>query len=443
MRREQDSWPEQVRFIQIPGPNPVIKRGPKGAWDEVMLEAADAFKDVGTYYFYYHGVGAGKGYRMGVASSNHPLGPFRKHGDGPVLDLGPEGSWEDRHVACGLVYKEAEEQYYMWYSGTGTSSERGSWSIGLATAKHPLGPWEKYEGNPIIKDFGYVGGMVKAGGKYRLYTAYPISSPGYKGDYSPLAVALADSPEGPWERHPLNPLMVKGEREDWDDGGISEAEVLYHNGMYHMFYGGTELYGPRVESVGYAYSFDGFNFTKYRLNPVASRHANPNAAAFAEVHAIIEPPFVYLYHTLRPEHHDGESFPWIEDLGIQVLVTQTPFSLDMPVLNLDSLEAGKTTSLANSPPVGLGSIATAAVTAECTYSDKAAHPVRLHVRSSYDGENYDTADLVCFDNDLKPGKTARKTLELRAKVRFIKVLVENLDESQPVSDVKITASLGG
>jgi len=429
-------------FIQIPGPNPVITPGPDGAWDDGVTEAADAFRDVGTYYFYYHATGAGKGYRLGVASATSPLGPFEKHGDKPVLDLGPKGSWDDRYVACAMVLKDGPEKYYMWYSGHGSSREHRQWSIGLARASHPLGPWEKYDGNPILKDFGYVGGVVKVKGKYRLYCAHPISGPGYKGDYSPLAVALADSPEGPWTKYPGNPLMEKGDRGDWDDGGISEAEVLYHNGMFHMFYGGTEIYGPRLESIGYAYSFDGFKFTKYGRNPVAKRQANPNAAAFAEVHAIIEPPFIYLYHTLRYERRGNRSFPWTEDLGIQVLVTERPFSLDMPVLNLESLDAGKTTPLDDSPPVCLSNAKKAALTAECTYSQNAKKALRIHVRSSYDGINYDTSDLYTFDNEVKPGQLSRKTFELDTKVRFIKVLVENPDESESVSNVRITASLG-
>ena len=445
---------EDRQFIQIPGPNPIIRTGGKGAWDEVMLEASDAFRDVGTYYFYYHAIGRGNeneenepGYQVGVASSNHPLGPFKKHGDGPVLKVGPKGSWDDECVACAMVLRDGDEdepQYYMWYSGIGNDNDEDDfWSVGLATAEHPLGPWKKHEGNPVLKDFGYVGGVVKVDGKYRLYSAYPISWAGYKGDYSPLAVALADRPEGPWKRYGGNPLMTKGKPGDWDDGGISEAEVLFHNGMYHMFYGGTEYHGPRVESVGYAYSFDGFEWYKYGQNPVAKRRANPNAAAFAEVHAIIEPPFVYVYHTLRPEHHNGEDYPWVEDLGVQILVTETPFSFDMPILNLDSLEPGKTTTLADSPPVCLGSVKQVALTAECTYSEDAKKAIRIHVRSSYDGINYDTSDLYTFEDELKRGRLTRKTFELDTKVRFIKVLVENPDESNSVSDVKVTAALSG
>ncbi|MHC4721688.1 MAG: glycoside hydrolase family protein, partial [Planctomycetota bacterium] len=255
--------------------------------------------------------------------------------------------------------------------------------------------------------------------------------------------AIGDKPEGPFTKYEGNPLMRKGAKGDWDDGGISEAEVLFHNGMFHMFYGGTEYHGPRVESVGYAYSFDGFKWYKYGQNPVARRQANPNAAAFAEVHAIIEPPFVYLYHTLRPEHHNGDDYPWVEDLGVQVLVTEAPFSLEMPVLGVESLGAGKTTKLVDCPPVSLANVAGVSLTVECAYSKKATMPIRLHVRSSADGLKYDTTDLTLFDNDFIAGKTAQKTLDLNTNVRFIKVIIENLDRSRAASDIKVIASLSG
>ncbi|MHC4692340.1 MAG: glycoside hydrolase family protein [Planctomycetota bacterium] len=440
---KRDDLIENGLFIQIPGPNPVITPGPDGAWDDGVTEAADAFKDVDTYYFYYHAKGAGKGYRLGVASSTHPLGPFKKHGDKPVLDLGPKDSWDDKYVACAMILKEGPKKYYMWYSGYGNQPRHRKWSIGLATAEHPLGPWKKSESNPILEDFGYVGGVLKVKGKYHLYSAYPISWRGYKGDYSPLALAVAEVPEGPYTKYEGNPLMEKGDFGDWDDGGISEAEVLYHDGIFHMFYGGTHLYGPRLESIGYAYSLDGYNFIKYLRNPVAVRQANPNAAAFAEVHAIIEPPFIYLYHTLRYEERDNKRFPWNEDLGVQVLVTRRPFSLNMPVLNIESLGAGETTKLADSPPISLGHITRLALTAECRYTDGAEKPIRVHIRSSYDGLKYDTMDLHTFDNDLRIGGKARKTVRFEPKVGFIKVLVENPDQDEEVSDVKVIVTLGG
>ncbi len=442
---------EQMRFVQIPGPNPIITPGSAGAWDDGVVEAADAFEHLGKYYFYYHATGQGKGYRLGVASADHPLGPFTKHGDAPILDLGPEGSWEDQHVACAMVMRDDHEHrnvFYMWYSAIG-DEKKTDWSIGLATADHPLGPWTKHPNNPVMKDFGYLGGVVKIDGKYRLYSAFPINqglrrrrSLRYHGDYSPLAVAIGNRPQGPFEHYEGNPLMEKGDVGDWDDGGISEAEVLYHNGMFHKFYGATRTYGPRQESIGYAYSFDGFKWYKYGRNPVAMRHANPNAAAFAEVHAIIEPPFAYLYHTLRYERLGEDDFPWQEHLGVQVLAMQTPFSLDMPVLQVDALGAGASTALDDSPPISLGTVNRVSLTVGCTFGDKAREGLVVHVRSSADGEQYDTTDLYAFEVPVQAGQAARKTFALDSNVRFIKVMVENGDRAAAVTDVKVVASLG-
>jgi len=443
---------EQTEFIQIPGPNPILSPGPKGTWDDLVVEASDAFEDLGIYYFYYHATKRERGnYRLGVASSNNPLGPFLKHGDKPILDLGPKGSWDDDHVACAIVVKGGDEKYYMWYSGCTDSAD---WSIGLATAEHPLGPWEKYEGNPVLKDFGYLGGVINVNRKWHIYSAFPIHMPWAKGiyktrsldyhsDYSPLALALGDAPEGPFKKYTGNPLMIKGQPGEWDGGGISEAEVLFDNGMFHMFYGGTRQYGPRVEDIGYAYSFDGFQWFKYGKNPVATHSASPNTAAFAEVHAIIELPYIYTYHTMRPEESEGRSHPWIEALGVQVLVTRKPFSVEMPALFLESLEGGKTTKLEDAPPIGLSYITRLSLTSECLYSEKAKKPIRIHVRGSYDGLNYDTTDLYTLDNEVQPGQLTGKTFELESKVRFLKVMVENLDRREKVSDLKIIVTLGG
>ncbi len=345
----------------------------------------------------------------------------------------------------------------MWYSAKSSLTEQGVFGIGLATASNPLGPWKKYEGNPILEDFGYVGGAVKANGKYYLYTAYPIGSTGV--DYSPMSLAISDTPQGPWTKYSGNPVISQGEWGEWDDGGFSEAEVLYHSGVFHLFYGGTKLYAPRRlsrESIGYAYSFDGYNWVKYGLNPVVTREACPNLACFAEVHAIFESPFIYLYHTTRykdplrsgqGDTYDGykvdlKSYLY-EDLGVQVLVTQRPFSLDIPILNVSTLAPNSSTALKDCPAVNLSQIARLALTVECTYGKKAKKPIRIHIRASYDGMKYDTADLYTLDNDLRPGQLTRKTFQLDSKVRFIKVMVENLDIKESVSNLQITASLGG
>jgi len=438
---------KEDRFIQIPGPNPILRRGEKGAWDERLIECCDVLKDYETYYLYYHGEPSldnnqytDKGYRIGVATASYPLGPWKKYEKNPIMDLGPEGSWDCINVACASIIKEGTDKYYMWY--TGASHSKGvnrKRSIGLATASNPLGPWKKYKGNPIIENFGYVGAVLKIKGKYYVYTEHPINSTG--PDYGPISLATAASPEGPWKICKKNPVLAPGDWGSWDDGGFSEAEVTYREGIIHIFYGGAKLHPTRIrtlESIGYAYSLDGIKFTKHPENPVALRENNPNASAFAEVHTLFESPFVYLYHTLR---YVKGSRPDIEDLGVQILVRERAFSLTMPVLNINSVNKGKTTSLQDCSPISVGETSNIAITAECRYHADAKAGMRIHIRSSYDGINYDTLDLYAFENHFKPGKIVRKTTELNPKVKFIKVLVENLDRNRSIRNIKVTAVL--
>ena len=439
-------------FIQIPGPNPILTPGTGDQWDSGYIETSDAFKDFGTYYLYYHGSGGGKGYQIGVATSQHPLGPFKKYEGNPIMKTGPEGSWNDEHVACAMILKEGVDRYYMWYSVKSSElnlkreQHHSIFSVGLATADNPLGPWKEYEGNPIMEDFGYVGGVVKVKGKYYLYAEWPIGDTG--DDYGPMSVAIADKPEGPWKIWPDNPVMKAGEWGEWDDGGISEAEVIYWAGVFHTFYGGTKLYEPRItsrESIGYAYSFDGLNFIKYGLNPVAGRNANPNAASFSEVHAVFEPPFVYLYHTLRykqPRHEaDKKTWPLVEDIGVQVLVLQKHFILDMPVLNLDELGAGESTTLMQCPPVSLAMAEREVLTVEGNYTEKAAKGLIIQLKSSYDGLSYDTTDLFTFEHDFQPGQLVRQSYEINTNARFVKVLLKNPDKGHGVKDLNVIVTL--
>lgn len=425
-------------FIQIPGPNPLLTPAESG-WDRMYNEAADIFKDDETYYLYYHASGDG-GYQVGVATADHPLGPWKKYENNPILKIGPKDSWEHVHVACAFVLKEGPDKYYMWYSGMKTGGENGGgvWGIGLATASSPLGPWTKYENNPIMQHFGYVGGVVKHKGRYYLYTAHPIGSTGV--DYSPMSLAIADKPEGPYVEYENNPILKPDEWGSWDDGGFSEAEVYYHDGVFHMFYGGTKLNPTRIlsrESIGYAYSFDGINFTKYANNPVAICEMQPAGAAFSEVHAYQEGPLIYLFHTLRYNGRQGH-----EDIGVQVLATQRPFKLTMPILIKDELKAGETTSLDDCKPLCLDNISTLALTVEFKYGEK-TRQVWVHVKSSYDGLKYDTIDKDTLVVPSLPNQQVRKTFEVKPDVKYIKVEVESRGGADTIKDVSVYATLGG
>ena len=57
--------------------------------------------------------------------------------------------WEFEGVNEGSFVIKHDDRYYMTYSGNGyTCPEYG---IGVATASSPLGPWTKYEANPVFQ----------------------------------------------------------------------------------------------------------------------------------------------------------------------------------------------------------------------------------------------------------------------------------------------------
>jgi hypothetical protein len=435
--------PPFERLIHVPGPNPILTSGVAGDWDEGAVECCGVLKDYHTYCLYYHGIPKDKkkwgpgSYRIGVATAAHPLGPWTKHGSRPLLDLGPEGSWDSNHAACAAVLKERENTYIMWYSGMAKGRPQ---AVGLATASSPLGPWTKYEKNPIMTDFGYVGGVVKVGGTYYMYAEHPVSE--NSPDQGPLCLATAEKPEGPWERYKGNPILSVEGSGTWDDGGYSEAGMLYHEGIFHLFYGGTKW--RKFESIGYAYSFDGKTFHKHPQNPVVMRERCPTISAFAEVHALFEPPLFYLYGTQRYiaslDEHDSTTAR--EHLGANVLATSVPFRFEMPVMTVKRLAGGAATELVACPPIGLENVNRCALTAECAYGARAKAGLRVKVYPSYDGLSYDTEPMVCFDNAFQPGHACRKTVAVEPVVKFAKVALENLDGKHPIKDLKVVATLG-
>ncbi len=65
-----------------------------------------------------------------------------------------------------------------------------------------------------------------------------------------------------------NPILPLGDPGEWDDGNAAFASVLFDGSIYQMWYSGSKQpnYVPR--RIGYATSFDGFNWNKHAQNPV-------------------------------------------------------------------------------------------------------------------------------------------------------------------------------
>jgi predicted GH43/DUF377 family glycosyl hydrolase len=64
-----------------------------------------------------------------------------------------------------------------------------------------------------------------------------------------------------------NPILEKGPSSSWDGQSIHDPSVVYHDGLYHMFYVGDRS-GWTGGAVGYASSVDGKVWEEYASNPV-------------------------------------------------------------------------------------------------------------------------------------------------------------------------------
>lgn len=100
--------------------------------------------DDGQLYLYY--VRIDGGFRILVRKMSDPLTPAGE----AVEVIRPTEPWEmvSGHVTEGPFLLKRGDTYYLTYSGTGADSP--DYGVGYATSKSPLGPFEKYEGNPIV-----------------------------------------------------------------------------------------------------------------------------------------------------------------------------------------------------------------------------------------------------------------------------------------------------
>lgn len=85
-----------------------------------------------------------------------------KEGAKPTFCFRQSQPWEVEPVNEGSFVIKHGDTYYLTYSGNGYTNP--GYGVGYATSKSPLGPWTKYEGNPVFqyprnKDVGALEGV--------------------------------------------------------------------------------------------------------------------------------------------------------------------------------------------------------------------------------------------------------------------------------------------
>ncbi len=129
------------------------------AWDDHGVLTPFTAKIDGRYYLYYSAVEkpfelglAAFHTRIGVATAESPAGPWTKFDGNPILAPSRESGRFDEQLVDDAWVLAREGQYWLYFKGRGKGKSPNTTRIGLARADDPLGPYEKYGGNPVTED---------------------------------------------------------------------------------------------------------------------------------------------------------------------------------------------------------------------------------------------------------------------------------------------------
>jgi len=221
------------------------------------------------------------------AVAERPEGPYTIRD--VVLDTdGSDRAWDSSGVINPKIYRLRDRRYVLAYTGC-TASRHDTQAIGLLVADSLDGPWTRLADDaPLIApaaDRSGVDGYIcnnpallehPDGGLWLYYKARDVS--GFRDDGSPIAggmricLATAERLEGPYTKHPANPLINPHPAlfEDpyvWHQDGAfwllaSDMTVKSHGGLLFRSADGI-AWGEPVVAYPEAQSFTGHS--KQRL----------------------------------------------------------------------------------------------------------------------------------------------------------------------------------
>jgi predicted GH43/DUF377 family glycosyl hydrolase len=259
--------------------NPILKPGPKGSWDDAVIFTGSVMKQGDTYYLYFTGRDSSSkkdGGAVGVATSKDLVNWTENPGNPILRDDSAEGVW-DYTLQAGGVVPTPDGKYALFYDG---NNGRHQWvGVGVAFSNSPLGPFQRYEKNPVLKD-GSAGEMdahaihlhtvmrQQDGTYVMLYTGNPGGqyTSGRRGDRGFLATSR-DLIH--WEKSKANPVFDLGPLGEWDDTHVRPKTLSKWHGWYYMFYEGTKNDGVFWwDQDGMARSKDLLHWERFPFNPI-------------------------------------------------------------------------------------------------------------------------------------------------------------------------------
>jgi hypothetical protein len=234
-----------------------------GDWDGKQVAKPAVISDGAELKMWYDGHNLDDQVAVGLATSTDGM-TWTKSMANPVL-VGTPGEWDGGSQEHGSYVIKEGGIYKMWYEG---SADYGVRQTGYATSTNGI-DWNKYPGNPIIQagPEGYDqevaghGSVLHEGGVYkRWYHAM--------GDQGAI-IAYATAPdEVTWTKQ--GPVLLP-EPGEWDGWNLWGPSVLNLDGTYWMWYAAFGPMGP--PAIGVVTSTDGISWTRFFTGPVVFEFA--------------------------------------------------------------------------------------------------------------------------------------------------------------------------
>jgi predicted GH43/DUF377 family glycosyl hydrolase len=242
-------------------------------WDDGFVGGCNVIYDSTNSIFrmwYTGGQGDLLG-QIGYATSTDGI-TWQKYENNPVLEEGPENSW-DHHAVGYPTVVIVNDTCRMWYVGV---SDEIAIQIGYATSVDGIN-WTKYENNPVIQlgnagswedTWVYMPSVIYHESAFHMWYC---GATGDVSDYIPWKeeIGYASSSDGKsWTKHASNPVLEVNTPGSWDDSYVGGPTVLFHDAIFHMWYYGWGPTSGNVYQIGYATSADGISWDRSDLNPV-------------------------------------------------------------------------------------------------------------------------------------------------------------------------------
>ncbi len=114
------------------------------------------------------------------------------------------------------------------------------------------------------------------------------------------------------------------------------------------------------------------------------------------------------------------------------------------ILDKTPIAFATTTALTDCTAIDLhtSGYSTLAITVETTYNAAATRGIKIHVLTSRDNVNWDTADWDSWSASFTAGASIRQTQVYSTEPAYLKVLVENLDPAQTITNTKVYSTAG-